>query len=705
MNRPDDLAALDRQPADYVPRTRHLEPDGRPTYTNRLIHEASPYLRQHAHNPVDWWPWGDAAFAEAAERAVPVFLSVGYSTCHWCHVMEHESFEDPEIAAFLNAHFVPVKVDREERPDVDAVHMAFLQRTTGGGGWPMSVWLTPERRPLFAGTYFPPRDGDRGGMRGFLTLLRALGANWRDPALQQQAEPVLEALRQPTTVLGGALPDGAPLDTLERVYLELFDATWGGFGRAPKFPRPCVLEGLLRQGQRSGDARTLEAVRRTLERMHCGGMYDHVGGGFARYSVDVSWTVPHFEKMLYDNAQLVVAYLEGYQATGDDHFARVARDVLRYLDREMSHPDGGFYSATDADSADDAGHLHEGLFFTWTPAEIDAALPADDAAWVKATFNVRAGGNFEGRTVLHADRPLSPADHARWLAVREALYAVRAERPAPGLDDKILAAWNGLAISAFARASLVLGEPRFAERAARAADFVLTTLRDGARLRRSWRAGVDGPPAVLDDYAAMVGAALDLLEATGEVRWLDAALDLQTVLDAHFADAAGGYYRTPDDGEALLFREKPDYDGAEPSGNSLCANNLLRLAEITGDGAHRDRAEDTLRGFAEALHRAPHAMPKLCCALAWRHAAVRQVALVTPDAARPAELLAAAHAPFAPHKVVLWGPADGPLAERVPLFTDRTAGDAGALAYVCVGMTCDLPTADPERVARQVAGQ
>ena len=697
MNRPDELDGLAALGDAYRPRTRHLDDAGRPRFTNALVHEASPYLLQHAHNPVDWRPWGDAAFAEAAKRGVPVFLSVGYSTCHWCHVMEHESFEDVEIATFLNDHFVPVKVDREERPDVDAVYMEFLQMTTGGGGWPMSVWLSPEKRPLFAGTYFPARDGDRGPHRGFFTLLQIIAKNWRDPEFQAQADPVLEALvDRPTSSVEVGLE---ALDAGAEIFERLFDPEWGGFGRAPKFPRPCVLDFLLRQGRRSGEAALLDAVTTTLRRMHCGGMYDHVGGGFARYSVDARWLVPHFEKMLYDNAQLAVAYTEAWQATGDDLYRHVAEDVLRYLDAEMSDRQGGFYSATDADSADASGHMHEGLFFVWTPDEIDGLLSPDDAQWVRATFDVQPGGNFEGRSILHLDEPLSTDDRARWMTLRETLYAARTKRIAPGLDDKVLVAWNGLAIQAFARAAVAFERPELAARAARAADFIIEHMADGNRLHRAWRAGKARHPAVLEDYATLIGGLLDLLEATGEVRWLAHAERLQAVLDTHFADEAGGYFRTADDAEALLFREKPTYDGAEPSGNSQAALGLLRLAAITDNQRYRERAEGTLRALGETASKAPHAVPKALCAIDLAAGPVSVAAVVTPPAGDAHALWSAARRLFLPHTIRLISAEGGALAQQVVAFEQRPAKGGAATAYVCVGTTCSAPTSDPEALA------
>ncbi|MEZ4469563.1 MAG: thioredoxin domain-containing protein [bacterium] len=592
MNEPDQLAALAALAArgdGQGPRTRHRAADGRPLYTNALIHAASPYLRQHAHNPVDWRPWGEAAFAEARRRGVPIFLSVGYSTCHWCHVMEHESFEDEEVAAALNASSVPVKVDREERPDIDAVYMQFVQLTTGRGGWPMTVWLSPEGRPLFGGTYFPARDGDRPGVPGLLTLVRGLAGLWSDPAFQAQADPALEAMSARAEVATD-LPPRSAVDAAARAFMAQHDQRFGGFGRAPKFPRPSMLALLLRVGRRSAEPAIRAALALTLEQMALGGLYDHVDGGFARYSTDAAWRVPHFEKMLYDNAQLACVYLDAWQWTGEARWRAVAEDVLAWLAGLMSQPAGGFSSATDADSRDEVGHLHEGLFATWTPAELAACLGQDDGAFITRVFGVVPEGHLDGRSVLHLTTALSGADAARWQTLRPRLQMARGERPQPALDDKVVTAWNGMAISAFARAGRLLSEPRWTDRARAAADFALTHLRgaDG-RLLRSWCAGRPGHPGVLEDHAALALGLIDLLEATGEARWLEAALAIFSLMNEEFADPDGGWWRTPADGEALPFREKPLEDGAEPSGNALGAEVALRLARVVGDDALRRR--------------------------------------------------------------------------------------------------------------------
>jgi uncharacterized protein YyaL (SSP411 family) len=565
----------------------------------------------------------------------------------------------------------------------------------------MSVWLTPEKAPLFAGTYFPARDGDRGPHPGFLRILAGVADKWRDPAFAGHGAQIVDALRARRGAPGSeALPPLSVVDGLAAEYERRFDPRWGGFGRAPKFPRPSSLDLLQRVAHRTGARAPGEMVATTLVRMACGGMYDHVGGGFARYSTDERWLVPHFEKMLYDNAQLARSYVEGWQATGRGFFADVARDVLDYLAREMSHPDGGFYSATDADSEGE-----EGLFFVWTPDEIDALLEPDDAAWLKRTFDVSAAGNFEGRNVLNLAEPLSTEDASRWRRIRPVLYGARAERVHPGLDDKIITAWNGLAIGAFAHAGRALDAPAYVERAARAAEFVLSEMRIDGRLRRAWRAGRARHDAVLEDYAAMVGACLDLLEATGDPRWLDEALALQATQDDLYADAErGGYFRTPSDGEPLPFREKPDHDGAEPSGNALAAENLVRLALVTGEARFRDGAERTVRSFDHVLQRAPIAAPKLCAALQALHdPGPRQIVLVSGDDGAEG-LRGVLRGRFLPNAVVLRGAPDGALAGRSPLFGGRGLLDGRSAAYVCVGTVCDLPTADPKQLERLLGG-
>ncbi|TMA37166.1 MAG: thioredoxin domain-containing protein, partial [Deltaproteobacteria bacterium] len=529
--------------AGEPPHTRHLRPDGTPLYTNRLALESSPYLRQHAHNPVDWHPWGDEAFTAAKRLERPVLLSVGYSTCHWCHVMEEESFEDEEIARYLNENYVAIKVDREERPDVDSLYMTAVQAMSGSGGWPMTVWLTPERQPFYGGTYFPARDGERGVRTGFLTMLKTLKEAFdRQPLrVADAAADVAERVRQSA---GPAAPSGVPgaaaLHAAAREAGAHFDAANGGADRAPKFPSGLPLRFLLRYHRRTGDEQAMRMATLTLEKMAAGGVHDQVGGGFHRYSTDARWLVPHFEKMLYDNALLALTYLDAYQATGREDFAGVVRDILGYVARDMTAPEGGFYGATDADSPDAEGRPEEGWFFTWTPAEIEAAVGAERAGFVTAYYGVTPAGNFHGRSILSTPRPLAdvarelgltPAEAESTLAEsRRALLAARSRRPSPSRDEKVVAGWNGLMISAFARAALILGDGQYAGQAARAADFLLARRDREGRLPRAVKDGRAGSPGYLEDYAFLAAGLLDLYETTGASRWLEAAIALDGVL-------------------------------------------------------------------------------------------------------------------------------------------------------------------------------
>ncbi|MBI4169785.1 MAG: thioredoxin domain-containing protein [Acidobacteria bacterium] len=714
-------ARLEEMGRAYRPRTRHLRPEGRAKYTNRLFLSSSPYLLQHAHNPVDWYPWGDEAFETARRIGRPVLLSVGYSTCHWCHVMEEESFEDEEIARFMNENYVAIKVDREERPDVDAIYMSAVQALTGGGGWPMTVWLTPDRKPFYGGTYFPARDGDRGARLGFLTLLGRLRAIYDEQPdrVAQSAAGLAEAIRQRLAPPpgGGSLPGADVLRAAAELYRARYDAAHGGLQGAPKFPSSLPIRFLLRHQRRTGDRKSLEMAAMSLEKMAAGGMYDQVGGGFHRYSTDSRWLVPHFEKMLYDNALLAVAYLEGYQATGREGFARVAREILRYVERDMTSPEGAFYSATDADSLVPCGHREEGYFFTWTPAEIEKALGKENARIVSSCYGVTAQGNFEGRNILHVPRPLPELarelklDPRRLGAIldeaRESLYRVRAERPVPLRDEKILAAWNGLMISGNARAALVLGEERHARVAARAADFVLRNLQSDGRLLRSYKDGGARHNAYLDDYAFLTAGLLDLFEATGERRWLEEAIALDAVLESQYEDrTGGGFFMTSGDHEALLAREKPAYDGAEPSGNSVALMNLLRLHEFTTNDRYRRRAERAFKAFEPVLERSPSALSEMLLAVDFQLDTPKEIIIVTPpgpDGAEP--LLAELRRAFVPNRilvVVSEGEQLAALSRIVPLVGGKLAREGKATAYVCERRVCELPTIDPGIFAKQI---
>jgi hypothetical protein len=690
----------------YRPRTHHLE-GGRPRYTTRLVLERSPYLLQHAHNPVDWWPWCEEAFEEARRRSRPVFLSVGYATCHWCHVMERESFEDDEIARLLNERYVAIKVDREERPDVDQLYMTAVQLLTGGGGWPMSVWLTPDKAPFFGGTYFPPRDGARHGLRGFLSILGEVAEVYAaDPGRVRSATGSLgEAER---TALAAGEPAEAPpgpgataraVDAVARLY----DPVHGGLGRAPKFPSSLPVRLLLRHHRRTGDARALDMAVTTLARMAAGGIHDQLAGGFHRYSTDERWLVPHFEKMLYDNALLALAYAEAWQVTGRPDLARVARTTLDYAVRELQLPEGGFASATDADSAGE-----EGRCFVWTEPEVRALLGPGAERFCRF-YGVDARGNWEGVSVLHQPAP----DEAEWAALagaRATLLEARGRREQPLRDDKVLASWNGLMISALAFGGRALGEPRWTAAATRAADHVLSRMVVGGRLQRSWRSGRAGTPGFLDDHAFLANGLLDLWEATFEPRWLAAALDLGGELSRRFGDpAGGGWWSTADDHERLLVREKPTHDGAEPSGASVALQVVLRLAALTGEERWREEARAALRQAAPTLEAAPLSLHEMLLGLDLWLEPAREVVLVwPPEAAPPEPLLGVLRRTFLPSRALLGAPAgDGvaALARLSPLVEGKALLGGRAAAYVCERGACRLPVADAEALAAQLGAR
>ena len=714
---------------------------------NRLADEPSPYLLQHCENPVDWYPWGEEAFARARAEDLPIFLSVGYSTCHWCHVMEHESFENEDIAGVLNRSFVPVKVDREERPDVDRVYMAFVQATTGSGGWPMSVWLTPELKPFYGGTYFPPSS--RWGRPGFAEILAEIAKRWRESRaeLAASADGVIERLRdvqRNRRPSGGRLPDGELLAGGVREYAGAFDARNGGFGAAPKFPRPSEMLFLLREHARTGDVEARHMVLETLRAMALGGMRDHVGGGFHRYSVDAMWRVPHFEKMLYDQAQLAIAFLETAQAGGEPSFADVARDTLAYVHRDLRHPGGGFFSAEDADSlppdggpaagGPSAAAKREGAFYVWAQAEFEA-LFGDDADVVRFRYGVEPDGNapqdphgeFTGKNLLYVARGVD--DVARLSgrsvesvmsvldAARPRLFEVRARRPRPSLDDKVLAGWNGLMIAAFARAARLapLGEvpsPDPLEASAAAARFLREHLWDGERgvlLRRfrDGRAGIDG---YAEDYAYVVWGLLELFQAGGDPAWLDWAKQLHATQSRLFRDDAdGGWFSTSGDDASVLLRLKEDYDGAEPSAASVTAWNLLSLAHLSGAGeagAYREQLEETLRRVPASPQLA-RVVPMMMAAASAVEAGVPQVILLGPrDAAGTAALhraFAACFLPGAVSLVVEPGAHQREVAARLPWTAAMEMLDGRPTAYLCRDGACERPVNDAEAFRARLA--
>jgi hypothetical protein len=702
---------------------------------NRLAAERSPYLLQHASNPVDWYPWGEEAFARARAEDKPIFLSIGYSTCHWCHVMEHESFERPEIAAMLNESFVSIKVDREERPDVDRVYMLFVQATTGAGGWPMSVFLTPELKPFFGGTYFPPTS--RWGRPGFVDLLQEIARGWRDdrPRIENIAGTLIDRLREATereTGGGGTgVPDARVLEAGVEQYRRTFDRRFGGFGDAPKFPRPSELLFLMREHARTrrdaaavgSSEAALEMAAATLRAMAFGGMRDHVGGGFHRYSVDRAWRVPHFEKMLYDQAQLVLAYTEALQATGDEFYSVVAEDTLEYVRRDLTDPAGGFFSAEDADSVppevagSPGARKSEGAFYLWTADEIDRLL-GDDAPVVKARFGVAPAGNapedphgeFTGKNILYTAATVEEvaAQTGRTAAAvvdvlaraRPALFDARARRPRPQLDDKVLTAWNGLMIGAFARAGRVLlasgRAPQYLETSRNAAAFVRQTLWDPSRrvLLRRYRDGEAAIEGYCEDYAYLIFGLLELFQAAGDPQWLAWAIELQRRQDELFADSAGGWFSTAGNDPAVLLRLREDYDGAEPAAGSVGVMNALTLAHLTANPAYSVQAERALARLSDRGTEAARVAPFMWAALSAYHAGMRQVVIAGEDTRALHEVVAAAYQPFTV-VVPLTGEtgADG-VAQILPFVGGMRSRDGRATAYVCHDFRCEAPVYD-----------
>jgi len=671
---------------------------------NRLARESSPYLLQHKDNPVDWYPWGEEAFARARAENKPIFLSIGYSTCHWCHVMEHESFEKEDVAAALSKGFVAIKVDREERPDVDDIYMQAVQLMTGQGGWPLSLFLTPDRKPFYGGTYFPPTP--RWGKPGFPQLLEAIGTAWRDrrEELESSAAEMVAHLDTDATATAAAAGTPAPelVGSSVRVLERQFDEAEGGFGGAPKFPPAMRLELLLRHWLRTGDAAARAMTEKTLAKMAAGGMYDQVGGGFHRYSVDARWLVPHFEKMLYDNAMLAKVYVQAFRAFRNPDDARVTRETLDYLLREMTPAEGGFFAAQDADSGGE-----EGTFYVWSPASLAAAVGPDASPIVAARFGVTERGNFEdGQTVLSVVRSLPElaADFGRPVKeiarlledARRKMYEVRSRRVAPATDDKLLTDWTALAISAFALAARVLEEPRYEDAARRAADRILDhCVRDGRLLHREKDGSAD-IPGFATDYAYLVEALLDLYEASFVPRYFTEAVRLQSVFDANFADPRGGYFLSAAEHDGLILRPKESWDAATPSSNSVAAMNLLRLSVFTGDARYRERSDSIFAAHADMLARAATAFPRLLCALDFQTDAPREIVLAgAPGTEGFERLRGAVFASPLFNRVVAHAESAAGVPELAALAQGR-AGSAAAAAYVCMGFSCQAPVSDPE---------
>lgn len=693
-------------------RTRHLLSDGSPRFTNRLSEESSPYLQQHAHNPVEWYPWGDEAFRIAKEQGKPVLLSVGYSTCHWCHVMERESFENLEVAAYLNENYIAIKVDREERPDLDRVYMAAVEAFSGSGGWPMTVWLTPERKPFYASTYLPPFDGDRGVQTGFMSRLKSMRNAWdsnkgRVVDISDQLSAAVRSRLVPAA--GTDLPDEDIFSRAFESYVSVFDAENGGLQSVPKFASHLPIRFLLRHHQRTGEQEPLAMAELTLKSMARGGVFDQVGGGFHRYSTDASWSTPHFEKMLYDNALLAISYLEAYQLTEDESFARIVRDTLKYASRDMRSPGGAFYAASDADSVSESGENIEGVFYTWTTDELAAALDASDLSLASAYFGATDKATFHGRNILSiaTTSEIDDIKNEDLERIRGQLYASRQLRPAPFVDKKILTAWNGLMISAFARASLTLGDSSYLTTAIRAADFILTNSRKDGQLLRACLDGNASGRAFADDYAYMIQALLDVYQASGEIEWFQSALDLQSAMSEQFGDdEQGGFFFSPAGNEIALAREKPVYDGTLPSANSVAVLNLLRFHELTSNDKYRAEAQAAIRYLADAVERSPAAAPDLMQAIDFFLDDAKTIVIVTAGDRSEAEpFLRKLGATFMPNHVltvVQQGESLNRHAKYLPIIEGKRAIRGNTTAYVCIHGICDLPTSDVDVFAKQI---
>ena len=676
---------------------------------NRLIDETSPYLLQHAHNPVDWYPWGEEALERAGREDMPILLSVGYSACHWCHVMERESFEDAEIAALMNDNFVCIKVDREERPDIDSIYMTAVQTLTGQGGWPMTVFMTPDGKPFYGGTYFPPED--RGGLPAFPRLVEALAAAYktRRGDVTRTTSQLVERMKQLSAGMAAIEPLTVDvLQSAKRAVAGQFDGRHGGVGLQPKFPQPMTYEFLLRHHARTQDPESLEMVELTLTRMAEGGIYDQIGGGFHRYSTDTYWLVPHFEKMLYDNALLARLYLHAYQVTGDPLYRRIVEETLDYMAREMTDANGGFYSAQDADSEG-----VEGKFFVWRPEEVIDLLGKSEGEFFNKYYGVTRKGNFEGKSILHvakggaAVRGMGEEELAetlqRW---KKRLLAARNERVAPGLDDKVLTSWNGLAMRAFAESGAALGRQDYVEKANINAKFLLDSLVRDGRLLRTYRNGEAKLNGYLEDYAFLIDGLLALHEATLDGRWLDESISLgRAMVDLFWEESEGRFYDTGRDHEELVLRPRDYTDNATPCGSSMAADVLLRLAVVTGDAEYERRAVTSLRSVRELMSRFPTGAGHWLGALDFYLSTPKEIAIV--GSARRAEtnaLLSEVVRRYLPNRVLVGSAGNGAAEARsgIPLLEDRDRVDGKPTAYVCENYACNLPVTEPAALATQL---
>ncbi|HEX7175005.1 MAG TPA: thioredoxin domain-containing protein [Pyrinomonadaceae bacterium] len=680
-------------------------------HTNRLADETSPYLLQHAHNPVDWYPWGDEAIEKARSENKPILLSIGYSACHWCHVMERESFEDEKIAGLMNEHFVNIKVDREERPDLDQIYMNAVQLMQRHGGWPLTVFLSPDLVPFFGGTYFPPED--RHGMPGFPRILSHLADAYRtrQSEIAEGAAELLDELRRMSMTRESDEPlTVSILDDAARAVAKTFDPRHGGFGGAPKFPAPMTLDFLLRTHRRTRDPHLLEIVTHTCRKMAFGGIYDQLGGGFHRYSTDAHWLVPHFEKMLYDNALLSRLYLHAYQATGDELFKRIVEETLDYVVREMTDPSGSFYSTQDADSEG-----IEGKFFVWDEAELKDLLGEDDARLFSTFYNVTDEGNFEEENILNVTRPAEAVAADAGVSVekldevlrrgREVLFAARERRVKPGRDEKVLTAWNALMLEGFAEASATLGREDYRAVAERNAQFILENLKDGEHLLHVYKDGRAKHKGFLDDYAYFVSALVTLYETTGTLRWLQEATALcEKMIDEFWDEEEGGFFYAGRSGEQLIVRTKDFFDNATPAGNSVAADALVRLSLLTANEDYRRRATTIFRVTRDALTRHPSAFGQLLGALHFHISAPKEIAIISGSDTEAGEsLLREVWGRYIPDKVVAQArEGDEESARIIPLLQERPALGGRATAYVCQNYSCRQPVTDARELALQL---
>ncbi len=699
--------------------TPHVE--SQPPHPNHLIHEKSPYLLQHAFNPVDWYPWSDVAFAKAKAENKPIFLSIGYATCHWCHVMEHECFEDPEVAALMNATFVNIKVDREERPDIDHVYMQVCRMLTGSGGWPLTIVMTPDGQPFFAGTFFPKHARFR--RPGLMELIPRIARMWNEhrAELESSAAEITHRLQHTPDARPRSAAGISTLDVAARQLAARFDSANGGFGTAPKFPSPYQLVFLLRRWRRTGDATALNMAEVTLGAMRNGGIRDHIGGGFHRYSTDARWQVPHFEKMLYDQATMALAYLEAYRATGKPVYAATVREILAYVDRDLSAPGGGFFSAEDADSEGE-----EGRFYLWTVAELNQVLDADELRVAVTTWQIDPDGNFadeitgesHGTNILYrrstnaevATNLHLTEERVRTLlrAARLKLFATRSRRIRPALDDQILTGWNGLMIAAFARASWVLSEPAYATRARRAATFIRAKLHDpDGHLLHRWRDGQAAVAATLDDESFLADAMLDLYEATFDPLWLRKAIGLASDVDRRFSAPDGGFYLTAANAGHLLIRPRDDSDGAIPSGNTVMLDVLLRLSRMTGDERWSTRAEALIEALSASARRQAAGHIAFLATLSTLYAPTWNIVITgNPDDATTRALVGVVRHRYLPGTTLLLippGDRGRQIREIAPFTRSIQAAKGTATAYVCREFACGLPITDPAKLGRQLA--